>query len=308
MALPYTLSTPYPDRWTAWRHGADALPDAAFAPFSRAAVVDTSLAHDCLRWPLGDAPAAPSTDPLPDVPALLLSGRLDTRTPVENARAMLALLPHGQLLTVAGTGHDVLDSDITGCAARALRRFAEGQAIGTPCRGRTNAVPVQTRPAQSLSAYRSAPGVGGRRGRVLFATLDTVSDAQLSALETLYAGYRRLQGGGLRDGSFTASGNAVRLRLHHYALVPGLLVSGVISASGDRAHGALVVNGPGPYDGRLQLRQDGTVTGVLARRRVRFDPRARGALAATRAGRGARLPLSGTALRAAVRGAARRPS
>jgi pimeloyl-ACP methyl ester carboxylesterase len=305
VTLPYTLSTPYPDRWTAWRHGADALPDAAFAPFSRAAVVDTSLAHDCLRWPLGDAPAPPSTDRLPDVPALLLSGLLDTRTPVENSRAMLALLPHGQLLTVAGTGHDVLDSDITGCAARALRRFAEGRAIGTPCRGLSNAVPVQARPALSLSAYRSAPGVGGLRGRVLFATLDTVADAQLSALETLYAGFRRLQGGGLRDGSFTASDNAVRLRLHHYALVPGLRVSGVISASGDRAHGALLVTAPGPDDGRLALHDDGTVTGVLGGRRVRFDLRARHAQAATRAGRGARAVLGGAALRAAVRGAAR---
>jgi hypothetical protein len=304
--LPYTFSTPYPDRWTAWRHGLDGVPDTAFAPFSREAVIDTSLAHDCLRWPFGDAPAPPSTDPLPDVPALLLSGRLDTRTPLENSRAMLELLPHGQLLTVAGTGHDVLDSDITGCAARALRRFAEGRAIGTPCAGLSNAVTVQARPATSLNAYRSAPGVGGRRGRVLFATLDTIGDAQLSALQTLYAGYRRLQGGGLRNGSFTASDNAVRLRLHGYALVPGLKVSGVISATGDRAHGAVTIDGPGPYDGRLSLRDDGRVSGRLAGRRVRYDLTAKRALAATPAGRGAPALLGGPARRAAARDAARR--
>jgi pimeloyl-ACP methyl ester carboxylesterase len=301
--LPYTFSTPYPDRWTAWLHGADGVPDIAFAPFSRAAVIDTSVAHDCLRWPFGDAPAPPSTDPLPDVPALLLSGLLDTRTPTENARELLALLPHAQLLTVAGTGHDVLDSDITGCAARALRRFADGLRIGTPCAGRTNAVTVQSRPATSLNDYRSAPGVGGRRGRVLFAALDTVGDAQLTALQTLYAGYRRLQGGGLRSGSFTASDNAVRLRLHGYALVPGLKVSGIISATGDRAHGALTIDGPGPYDGRLSIRDDGRVSGRLAGRRVRYDPTAKGALAATRAGRGARALLDGATLRAAVRAA-----
>jgi hypothetical protein len=143
---------------------------------------------------------------------------------------------------------------------------------------------------------------------VLFATLDTISDAQLSALETLYAGYRRLQGGGLRDGSFTASDNGVRLRLHRYALVPGLRISGVISAAGDRAHGALTVDAPGPYDGRLSLRQDGTVTGELGGRRVRFDLRAAAIPAATRTGRGARALLAGTALRAAVRGAALRTS
>jgi pimeloyl-ACP methyl ester carboxylesterase len=304
--LPYTFSTPYPDRWTAWRHGIDGVPDTAFAPFSRVAVIDASVAHDCLRWPFGDAPAPPSTDPLPDVPALLLSGLLDTRTPVENSREMLELLPHGQLLTVAGTGHDVLDSDITGCAARALRRFADGQPIGTPCAGRTNAVTVQPRPATSLNAYRSAPGVGGRRGRVLFATLDTIADAQLAALQTLYAGFLRLQGGGLRSGSFTASDNAVRLRLNDYALVPGLKLTGVISATGDRAHGAVTIDGPGPYDGRLSIRDDGRVTGRLAGRRVRYDPTAKGSAAATRAGRGARALLGGAALRAAVRGAALR--
>jgi pimeloyl-ACP methyl ester carboxylesterase len=300
--LPYTFATPYPDRWTAWRHGADALPDSAFAPFSRAAVVDTSLAHDCLRWPLSDAVAPPSSAPLPDVPALLLSGRLDTRTPVENAREVQALLPHAQLVTVTGTGHDVLDSDITGCAARALRRWSDGRAVGDPCAGRSNAVVVQPRPPLKLSAYRSAPGVGGDRGRVLFAALDTVVDAQLSALETLYAGYTRLQGGGLRDGSFTASSNAVRLRLHGYSLLPGLRVSGVISATGDRAHGRLTVDGPGRYDGRLRLTTAGTVTGRLAGRHVRYRPSARrgSVAAASRAGRGARALLGGRALRAAA--------
>jgi pimeloyl-ACP methyl ester carboxylesterase len=274
VALPYTLQTQYPDRWTAWRHGVDSVPDTAFAPFSRASVIDTSVAHDCLRWPLGDAPAGPSSDPLPDVPTLLLSGRLDTRTPVENSLELLPLLPHGQLLTVAGTGHDVLDSDITGCAARALRRFADGQAIGAPCKGKSNAVSVLARAPTSVSAYRSAPGVGGRRGRVLFATLDTLTDVQISALQTLYAGYKSLQGGGLRGGWYSASSSAVKLALHGYELVPGLRVSGTLSAAGDRAHGTLTVRDRGGHDdGRLRLRSNGVVTGVLGGRRVRYDPR-----------------------------------
>jgi pimeloyl-ACP methyl ester carboxylesterase len=301
--LPYTFATPYPDRWTAWRHGADGLADSAFAPFSREAVVDTSLAHDCLRWPLSDPVAPPSSAPLPDVPALLLSGRLDTRTPVENAREMQALLPHAQLLTVTGTGHDVLDSDITGCAARALRRWSEGRAVGDPCAGRSNAVIVQPRPPLKLSAYRSAPSVGGDRGRVLFAALDTIVDAQLSALETLYAGYTRLQAGGLRAGSFTASDNAVRLRLHGYSLLPGLRISGVISATSDRPHGTITVDGPGRYDGRLRLSTRGTVTGRLGGRHVRYKAGARGgsaSAAASGAGRGARALLGGPAVRAAA--------
>ncbi|HEV7492514.1 alpha/beta fold hydrolase [Baekduia sp.] len=283
--LPYTLLTPYPDRWTLWRHGVDGVPDSAFAPFSRAAVVDTSLAHDCLRWPLGDMPAAPSTAPLPDVPALLLSGRLDTRTPLENSKELLGQLPHGQLLTVAGTGHDVLDSDITGCAARALKRFADGREIGTPCAGKDNAVGVLARPAKSIAAYRRAPGVAGDRGRLLFAALDTIVDAQISALQTLYAGYTRLQGGGLRGGRFSASSDGAHLRLHRYELVPGLRVSGVLRASETEDAGTVTVDGPGRLDGTLRISAKGTVTGRLGGRAVRYAPSTHGATAARGSGR-----------------------
>ena len=279
--LPYTLLTPYTDRWTLWRHGVDGVPDGVFAPFSRAAVIDTSVAHDCLRWPLGDTPAAPSTAPLPDVPALLLSGRLDTRTPLENAEALLPPLPHGQLLTVAGTGHDVLDSDITGCAARALKRFADGRQIGTPCAGADNAVGVLARPATSIAAYRRAPGVAGDRGRLLFAALDTIVDAQVSALQTLYAGYSRLQGGGLRGGRFSASSDGARLRLHRYALVPGVRRErrrcGRPTA---QDAGTMTVDGPGRLDGTLRISAKGVVTGRLGGRAVRYAPRTYSAAAA----------------------------
>jgi pimeloyl-ACP methyl ester carboxylesterase len=298
--LPYTLQMPYPERWTRWRHGLDGVPDSAFAPFSRAAVTTTSVAHDCLRWPQGDAPAAPSADPLPDVPALLLSGRLDTRTPVENSRELLPLLPHGQLLAVTGTGHDVLDSDITGCAARALRRFADGRAIGTPCRGKDNAVTVFARPARSLSAYRRAPGVPGERGRVLFGALDTIVDAQVSALQTIYAGFRRVQGGGLRAGRFTGSANGARLRLHGYSLVPGLAVSGALRASATEDVGSVRVDGPGRLDGTLHIDAKGLVTGRLGGRAVGYDPaKDRGAAAEVRSGRAPaalRLPSRASAL------------
>jgi pimeloyl-ACP methyl ester carboxylesterase len=279
--LPYNFGTSYPDRWTAWRHGTDLLPDSAFAPFSRASVIDTSVAHDCLRWPQGDALAAPSSAPLPDVPALLLSGRLDTRTPLENSRELLPSLPHGQLLTVTGTGHDVLDSDITGCSARALKRFADGQKIGSPCQGKDNAVGVLARPAKTIDAYRRAPGVAGDRGRLLFATLDTIVDAQVSALQTLFAGYTRIQGGGLRGGRFSASDDGARLRLHGYELVPGLAVSGALKASENGDAGTVTVDGPGSLDGRLRIGRGGVVSGTLGGRHVRYAPGSGGTASGT---------------------------
>ena len=194
-------------------------------------------------------------------------------------------LPHGQLLTVAGTGHDVLDSDITGCAARALKRFAGGQQIGTPCAGRDNAVGVLARPPKSIAAYRRAPGVAGDRGRVLFAALDTVVDAQVSALQTLYAGYSHVQGGGLRGGRFSASPDGAHLRLHRYELVPGLRLSGVLRAADQADAGTVTVDGPGHLDGALRISAKGVVTGRLGGRAVRYAPRTYGASATRRSGR-----------------------
>ena len=147
----------------------------------------TGYVDDCLSWP-NDAIRQPFTGPLPDVPALLLGGRLDTRTPLENARATAPELPHSTIVALKGSGHDALDSDITGCTAQALARFIDDVAVGHPCLDRDNGVRPTPLPPHSLSDFRSAPGVGGNRGRALFAVLDTVTDARLSALQALFAG------------------------------------------------------------------------------------------------------------------------
>jgi pimeloyl-ACP methyl ester carboxylesterase len=297
VALPYTWMTPFDARWAAWRDGTAPIPDTAFAPFSRHAVIDTSVVHDCLRWPQGPQAAGPSTAPLPDVPALLLSGRLDTRTPIENSRELLPSLPHGQLLAVTGTGHDVLDSDITGCAAKALGSWADGKAIGTPCQGRDNAVTVLSRPARDLSSYRRAPGVPGTRGRELFAVLDTIVDAQMASLQTIFAGFSDVRGGGLRGGWFSSAPDAGSLRLHRYQLVPGLRVTGAVRPGASSATGRVTVDGPGALDGRLTLGRT-LVTGTLGGRAVRY----RWAAASSSSAGAGRVPArvrvpSGTALR-----------
>jgi hypothetical protein len=50
----------------------------------------------------------------------------------------------------------------------------------------------------------------------MFAVLDTVTDARLAALQTLFAGLQ-VRGGGLRGGSFSADASfAGRLRLREY--------------------------------------------------------------------------------------------
>jgi pimeloyl-ACP methyl ester carboxylesterase len=275
MTAPYSEQTPLADRGPAVQQALAAIPPTEYDPFDAATVIRAGNVDDCSQWPVGTV-HPPFTGPLPDVPALLLGGRLDTRTPIENAFAAREELPRSTVVSLRGSGHDTLDSDITGCIARALRRFIANQPVGTPCVGEDNGVPPTPLPPRGLRDFRSAPGVGGDRGRALFAVLDTAGDARLSVLQALYAGLE-LRGGGLHGGSYTA-GSAIegRIRLHRYAYAPGLRVSGTLKVSEGELTGTVRVTGRA--HGRLKLDHRGGATGVLGGRRVRYRPK-RGAAA-----------------------------
>jgi pimeloyl-ACP methyl ester carboxylesterase len=266
-ALPYALTTPFAQRDSATAAALAAIPAESYRPFTADAVLNTSPAQDCSRWPQ-DVVNTPSYDPLPDVPVLLLSGRLDLRTPMENAAQLAEELPQATRVRVAGTGHDVLDQDITGCAATVLSRFVRGRKVGTPCRGKSNAVAVLPRPPRSLAAFRAAPGVGGLRGRALFAALDSVADARTMMFINYYAGLST-RGGGLRGGSFAATDTSLRLR--RYAYMPGLRLSGRLRL-GDAGElsGRVRVDGPRGASGSLRLYADGGAAGRLGGRAVSY--------------------------------------
>jgi pimeloyl-ACP methyl ester carboxylesterase len=270
MTAPYSLLTPLADRGPAVQAALAAIPVTDYDPFDAATVIRTGNVDDCSQWPAG--PVRPSfTGPLPDVPALLLGGRLDTRTPIENALATKGELPRASVVTLKGSGHDTMDSDVTGCIARAMQRFIGDRAVGHPCAGRDNGVAPTPLPPRGLSDFRSAPGVGGDRGRALFAVLDTAADARLSVLQTLYAGVES-RGGGLHGGYYSG-GSAIegRIRLHRYAYVPGLRVSGTVHVVEGELTGTLRVTGRA--HGTLKLDHRGGATGVLGGRRVRYRPK-----------------------------------
>jgi pimeloyl-ACP methyl ester carboxylesterase len=281
VALPFPLAASVPDRAVIAQQALAAIPPTDYDPFDAQTVLRTGYVDDCLAWP-GDAIRAPFTGPLPDVPALLLGGRLDTRTPLENARATSRELPHSTIVALKGSGHDALDSDITGCTAQALSRFIEDVSVGHPCLNRDNGVAPTPLPPHSLKDFRSAPGVGGSRGRAVFAVLDTVTDARLAALQTLFAGLQ-VRGGGLRGGSFSAQASFEgRLRLSGYAFVPGLRVTGSLSSSEGTISGTVHVSGTAT--GTLKITRSGTVTGALGGRDVRFRPKRQAASATLRNG------------------------
>ena len=284
--LPYALTAPIDERRALADMALAAIPPAAFAPLDRETVRSTSYAEDCLLWP-EQSPPGPSTEPLPDVPALLLSGRLDFRTPVEGARAVKDLLPHSTLVTVPGTGHDELDSDITGCTISALKRFTAGQAVGDPCAKDTNQIPPFPRAPLRLRDFRRAPGVRGDAGRVLFAAVDTAIDARVAALQLLFAGFRELRGGGLRGGRFTAKLDdaGADVRMVRYQYLAGVRLTGTIRLRGDGLSGRVRIDGPGHLDGTLTIDRSGGARGRLGGHKVRYRAGSGRASAASSAGR-----------------------
>ena len=91
--------------------------------------MDAGLLSLCVDWP-APGRAAPPDAPLPTgIPALMLSGELDLRTPLESARRLAASLPGARVLMERGVGHSVLGADADGCAGPAARAFLLGRTL-----------------------------------------------------------------------------------------------------------------------------------------------------------------------------------
>ena len=303
-SLPYSIATtPVAARPPIAQAALAAIPPAQYAPFDAGAVLRTSYVQACIQWP-NDVSRLPFTGPLPDVPALLLGGRLDTRTPIENARATATQLPHASVVTLPGSGHDAIDNDLTGCIGTALERFIAGRTVGQPCRGRNTGFSPEPRPPRSLNDFRSAPGVGGKRGRALFAVLDTVRDAILTSLQLELAELPS-RAGGLRGGRFRISDAGMALRMTRYSFVPGLRVTGTLRATSTAdTVGRLSVQGPRGASGFVRVTANRAIGRLGGRPFVFRTPSA--AAAAARAGaRGVGALRPWALLRRLARGPAR---
>jgi hypothetical protein len=183
-------------------------------------------------------------------------------------------------VTLHGSGHDATDSDDTGCIARATSRFFAGRTVGDPCKGRDNGFSPLPSPPRSLSAFRSAPGVGGVRGRAVFGVLDTVNDAIITSIQ-LETEQLAARGGGLRGGHFRLFDDDSQLSMTRYAYVSGLRVTGTLRAGDSDITGRLAVTGPRGASGFVQLTRTGA-TGRLGGRPFTYRaPTGSGAAAAS---------------------------
>lgn len=272
--VPWPAGTPVAQRRAAVGAALDALPPDQLAPFTADTLRATGIADLCNAWP--ESPIAQPRLPLADVPALILSGDVDLRTPRSYAVALAARMPQAQLLTVPQTGHSVLGSDPSGCASDAVKALFAGQpvqACGPP--RRSSYVTPADPPTRRFADLRPHRGFPPRVGRTVAAVQETVTfmgrTVLFELLPRLLAADRHsraLRIGGLRGGSLTFSRRGFLMR--RYMVVPGVTLSANVHEGDDGDDEAVVVavGGPAAAHGHLRIGER-WITGRLDGRRVR---------------------------------------
>ena len=270
-AVPWPADTPMEQRRSAVAIATQAIPARAFAPFDAETVRSFGTVDLCRGWP--ESPIEQPTAALPDVPALILSGDDDLRTPRSDAEAVAARLPRAVVLHVPNAGHAVLGADPTACAQTATAVFLDG---GTPssCRQRRRLLTPSALPPRSVRAL-PARGAPGLPGRTLAAALLTWSDVSEQVVAQVVQSSGRVAAfGGLRGGSATLDPRR-GLTLRRYSFVPGVTVSGTVDP--DEPQVTLTVGGRAAARGRMTIARDGIrgrLGGTLVRARASATARA----------------------------------
>jgi pimeloyl-ACP methyl ester carboxylesterase len=271
--LPWSPEAPRAERAPllaqALRRNAD-----AYAPALRPAVASQLPATLCLGWaPTERPPFPPFPNRGPDLPVLVLGGREDLRTPLEDQRRAAGQFPRARVLAVPNTGHPVLASDASGCARSAVRAFLAGLRFGTcPRTGRD--VPLALPVFRDLEDLPGAAGRVPRRIEQTAVAVDVTLRDVARQLAALGAGSvagdvtgDAIRIGGLRGGRLVVGRRGVRL--DRYEVVRGVRVSGRLRPAGT---GALVVRGAGA-DGTLSVFASGAFRGTLDGLTIRYRPR-----------------------------------
>ena len=167
------------------------------------------------------------------------------------------------------TGHSVLGSDPTSCSEQALQALFADKPVRKCTRRKPPRLLLPTPLAPlSLSESPLAPGDRGAAGHTAGAVVLTLADFDrqiaLALLEHLGGSLlgRPVSAGGLRAGwGGTDRGG---LALHGYSYVPGVAMSGKVTATGAK----LSIGGSKAVHGTIEIDTHGTLTGTLAGQRV----------------------------------------
>lgn len=99
-------------------------------PLLRGMEPDAILRVSCTAWPVGKAPPAFRKAVTSDVPALLINGVYDTRTPPDVAERAAAHLTYGYRIVLRNRGHS--PSPVSPCAKAAIDSFLDAPTNPTP--------------------------------------------------------------------------------------------------------------------------------------------------------------------------------
>jgi pimeloyl-ACP methyl ester carboxylesterase len=216
----------------------------AFAPFSipewLASPMDWSITAICLHWPVS-SPAHPQGDPvpsgeMPDVPALVLTGDLDTVTPVLQGDRVAEEFDRATRVIVKNGTHVVALGDPTGCVSGLVNEFivkGTGKGLKTGCAG--SAMPA-FRVVPSFAATVHDVSLRGVKGN---GASDTHKRIARAAVLTANDSYTRMynlgvaSGAGLRGGTFSANKALTKVTLKKALWTNDLSVSGPVAADDD---------------------------------------------------------------------------
>jgi pimeloyl-ACP methyl ester carboxylesterase len=251
-----------------------------YAPFTideyRGMPLDYSFVDQCVEWPV-----SPSTHPAshvvaadahyPDVPALILSGELDSITTVDDGAAVARAFKHGVQIKIANSFHvNALPHARSGCGAEIVRRFIDTLSAGdTACAGAVP--PLRLVPRFALHAEQLAPAAAGPGNRATPAQLQQVNAAVMTAGDVLVrvGANSSGQGVGLRGGTFRIvhDSPAVRVTLDRVRWTEDVAVSGEIdksAARGGRVRATLQVATTNGQNGELKVEWPEDVAGSSA--------------------------------------------
>lgn len=133
-SMPWRRRTSVAARLQAGRQLAAAATPAARLPFDQQVVLSFSDISVCAGWPEAQRRRPLSLRPrrLAGIPTLILSGGQDTRSPLEDARAVHRQIPGSDLLIAPASGHQVIGNTNSDCTA-AVRAFFAHRRVPTAC-------------------------------------------------------------------------------------------------------------------------------------------------------------------------------
>jgi pimeloyl-ACP methyl ester carboxylesterase len=237
-------------------------------------------AATCTEWPSPSGGQPLKSNPLPDVPVLVLSGDRDTRTPTAGAIEVASRFKHAYLTVVPGVGHSVLGADLSGCAQSSVIGWLQGRTPPTTCPPSPPLLPVMGPFYKSLNAAPVVGKIGGKIGHTLGAVVSTLDDAadtylfeQLGISSTAQPGLVARQGleGGLLTSFGSVGAFSRKFTMQGYSDIPGVELNGTLSIFPGglplQFEGKITVTGDKAANGTLTLHAS-SITGKLGGRRV----------------------------------------